>query len=133
MADRNVSFYLNQELQKFKTPAVKEFSLVAWYRRMYPYIPFENGILADNISIENDGLHFKNPQARYLYYGMLMVSPTTGSSWAKKDERKVLTNKPLTMSHEQQPLACARWGKVAADLHGDAISREIKNYILSIK
>ena len=133
MADRNVSFYLERELQKFKTPTVKNFALAAWYKRMYPYIPFENGILADNVSIEEDGLHFKNPQARYLYYGMLMVSPTTGSAWAKKDERKVLTNKALTMSHEQHPLACAKWGEVAANLHGDVISKEIKEFILSLK
>lgn len=133
MADRNVSFYLERELQKFKTSEVKNFALASWYKRMYPYIPFENGILADNISIEDDGIHFKNPQARYLYYGMLMVSPTTGSAWAKPGERKVLTNKALTMSHEQHPLACAKWGEVAANLHGDVISKEIKEFILSLK
>ncbi|MGN0450610.1 MAG: hypothetical protein ACI4FN_00650 [Acutalibacteraceae bacterium] len=133
MADRNVSFYLERELQKFKTPAVKNYALQMWYKRMYPYIPFESGILADQVSFEEDGIHFKGPQSRYLYYGMLMVSPTTGSSWAKKDERKVLTNKALIMSHEQHPLACAKWGEVAANLHGDVISKEIKEYILSLK
>lgn len=130
---KNVSFYLERELQKFKTPAVKRFALASWYRRMYKFIPFESGILADNVFIEDDGIHFKSPQAHYLYRGILMVSPTTGSAWAKKDERKVDASKKLKYSKEQHPLACAEWGKTAADLYGDAISKEIKNYILTHK
>lgn len=36
------------------------------------------------------------PYAHYLHEGILYVSPTTGSSWAKKDEVKVPTDKELT-------------------------------------
>lgn len=35
------------------------------------------------------------PYAHYLHEGILYVSPTTGSSWAKKDEIKVPTDKEL--------------------------------------
>lgn len=128
-----VSLFLERELHKFKTPAVKKYVLTSFYLRMYRRIPFENGILADNVSIEEDGIHFKSRWAHYLYKGILMVSPTTGSSWAKKHEEKVYTNKRLKYSHEQHPLACAEWGKVTADLEGDIISKEVKNYILAMK
>lgn len=128
-----VSTFLERELQKFSTPAVKKYALVSWYLRMYRRIPFESGILAGNVTIEDDGIHFKEERAHYLYKGILMVSPTTGSSWAKKHERKTYANKRLKYSKEQHPLACAEWGKVTADLEGDAISKEIKNYILSRK
>lgn len=36
------------------------------------------------------------PYAHYLHEGILYVSPTTGSAWAKKDEMKVPTGKELT-------------------------------------
>lgn len=36
------------------------------------------------------------PYAHYLHEGILYVSPTTGSAWAKKDEIKVPTDRELT-------------------------------------
>lgn len=36
------------------------------------------------------------PYAHYLHEGILYVSPTTGSSWAKKNEIKVPTDRELT-------------------------------------
>ena len=36
------------------------------------------------------------PYAHYLQEGILYVSPTTGSAWAKKDEIKVPTDRLLT-------------------------------------
>lgn len=36
------------------------------------------------------------PYAHYLHEGILYVSPTTGSAWAKKGEIKVPTGKELT-------------------------------------
>ena len=36
------------------------------------------------------------PYAQYLHEGILYVSPTTGSAWAKKDEIKVPTDRLLT-------------------------------------
>lgn len=36
------------------------------------------------------------PYAHYLHEGILYVSPTTGSAWAKKNEIKVPTDRELT-------------------------------------
>ena len=130
MSKISISIYLEKNLQKFSTPEAKRVGLVSWYKRMYKFIPFETGLTASNITIEDDGIHFKAPNARFLYYGKLMVSPTTGSSWAKRGETKRKTNINLKYSKEQHPNACAFWAKVAGDLYGDAISKEIKTYIL---
>ena len=130
MSKVTISFYLKKNLQEFVAPEAKRAGLVSWYRRMFKFIPFETGLTASNITIEDDGIHFKAPNARFLYYGKLMVSPTTGSPWAKEGEKKYKTNINLKYSKEQHPNACAFWAKVAADLYGDAISKEIKKYIL---
>lgn len=64
-----------------------------------PYIPFETSMLQKSGilgTVAGSGtVEWIAPYAKYLYYGNVMVSPTTGSPWAKKGERKVLTDKPL--------------------------------------
>lgn len=40
-------------------------------------------------------INIPGPYAHYLHEGILYVSPTTGSAWAKKDEVKVPTGKEL--------------------------------------
>ena len=64
-----------------------------------PYTPFESGMLKLSATlgtvVGRGEVIWNSPYARYLYYGMLMVSPTTGSPWAKRGERKKLTDKQL--------------------------------------
>lgn len=64
-----------------------------------PYTPFETGALSRSATlgtvVGSGEVVWNAPYARYLYYGKLMVSPATGSPWAKKGERKVLTERDL--------------------------------------
>lgn len=46
------------------------------------------------------------PFGRFLYGGKVMVDPDTGSPWARKGVKKVLTDKDLTFS---RPGSTARW------------------------
>lgn len=47
------------------------------------------------------------PYAHYLYEGILYVSPTTGSAWAKKNEIKVPTGKELI--YAGAPMRGKKW------------------------
>lgn len=53
---------------------------------------------------------FPGPYARFLYYGKVMVDPLTGSPWARRGAKKVVTNRNLRFS---QPNATAHWFEVA--------------------
>ena len=68
-------------------------------KQMKPYTPKLQGHLENSATTgtqKGSGVIVQQaPQARYLYYGMLMVSPTTGSSYAKKNEEKVKTDVKL--------------------------------------
>lgn len=61
---------------------------------------------------------YLDPKARYQFYGKLMVSSVTGSSYAKRGEKKVLTDKDLKYS---KPSARARWFEVMKANHGRQI------------
>ena len=61
-----------------------------------------------------------NPYAHYLHEGILYVSPTTGSSWAKKNEIKVPTERELT--YAGAPMRGKKWfDRMKADHKGDII------------
>lgn len=59
------------------------------------------------------------PYAHYLHEGILYVSPTTGSAWAKKNEIKIPTDRELT--YAGAPMRGKKWfDRMKAD-HKDDI------------
>lgn len=75
-------------------------------RYMDPLTPRLNGALIKSVTlgtvIGSGELNYSSPYARYHYYGKLMVSPSTGSSWAKAGEKKVLTDKDMSYNGAPQ-------------------------------
>lgn len=70
-------------------------------RYMGPYMPRRQKgelehMMALNTVIGSGEVYIPGPYANYLNEGILYVSPTTGSSWAKLHEVKVPTEKELT-------------------------------------
>lgn len=86
-----------------------------------PYVPALTGSLDTRTRIEgfsDAGLGpgtggsmivYPGPDARYLYYGKLMVDPTTGSSYAPKGGTKVVTDKNLVFSKSMHAQAQSHW------------------------
>lgn len=123
----------------FSTRANKNFNNVQGYidseviRLMTPYTPMRNGILYKSAALGTtigSGLIIQvAPYARYQYYGILMVSRITGSSWAKQGESKVLTNKPLTYRTDRHPLAGKMWFERMKADKKDIIFRGARRYL----
>ena len=82
-------------------------------RLMVPYTPMLNGILMKNAvlgtKIGSGRVYYNSPYARFQYYGKVMVSSVTGSSFARKGESKVLTNKDLVYNKSKHPKAQRLW------------------------
>lgn len=61
------------------------------------------------------------PYAHYLNEGILYVSPTTGSAWAKKNEIKIPTDTELT--YAGAPMRGKKWfERMKADHKDDILS-----------
>lgn len=64
-----------------------------------PYVPFETGTLNGSgvlgTKIGSGEVIWNAPYARFLYYGNVMVGVNSGSPWAKKGERKKVTEREL--------------------------------------
>lgn len=67
------------------------------------------------------------PYAHYLYEGILYVSPTTGSAWAKKNEIKVPTGKELT--YTGAPMRGKKWFERMKTDHKDDILESVQKLI----
>lgn len=82
-------------------------------RLMKPYTPNRSGVLYKSATLGTEigsgEIHQVAPYARYQYYGMLMVSSITGSSFAKAGESKVLTSIPLQYSKGKHLQAGKLW------------------------
>jgi hypothetical protein len=122
------SDFLADITNKFSSNETKLFTYETWYRYMFPYIPFKTGVLASTthlkyytgemIKTDIDG---KKPSVTVSEEGILFDVPYASRQY---------TGDNFNFSKEQHPLAQARWGEVAMDIHGNAIANEVKNFLL---
>ncbi len=96
---------------------------------MRPYTPFLSGFLKKSTSgtvIGSGEIHQNTPYARFQYYGKLMVSSLTGSAYATKGEKKVLTDIDLVHNTSGHPLAGPLWFERMKADHKDDILKGAK-------
>lgn len=100
-------------------------------RYVEPYTPLKTGTLIRSVIYTSDGykgtIEWNTPYAQYLYYGKLMVSPTTGSAWAESGEKKVLTD--IDLHYAGEPMRGAFWFERMKNDRIDDILAEVKGVI----
>lgn len=74
-----------------------------------PYVPALTGDLDRRTKVDGPLVIYPGPQSRMLYNGKLMVDPETGSSYAKKGNTKVLTDKNLVFNKSMHSQAQSHW------------------------
>ena len=97
---------------------------------MVPYMPHRDGAFVNLTRMRSAALQGTGkvvagapPQGRFLYEGKVMVDPVTGSPWARKGAKKVVTERPLTYSN---PKATPHWFDTAKDAHGKEWVKGVK-------
>lgn len=132
--EKSVSFYMEQELQKHMTPEAKNYALVSWYKQMFPYIPFDTGILASTIEIPEEerkkkDIRFTPEEAKEIGINEIKSNPDNVIHFKSPYATRQYYGEDFNFRHDQHSLAQARWGEVAADLHGDEIVQELKDFV----
>lgn len=87
---------------------------------MVPFMPMRDGLfiattraMSQAIAGTGQVVAAAPPFGRFLYEGKVMVDPLTGSPWARKGAKKVVTDRPLKYSKGSHPQAQARWFEAA--------------------
>ena len=89
------------------------------------YVPDDQDALVNSSNIHSDLLHGKlvwaTPYARYLYHGVLMVDPKTGSAWAREGQTKVKVSPEVQLKFDKRknPKAGSHWCERAQADHGE--------------
>lgn len=89
------------------------------------YVPDDQDALVNSSNIHSDILHGKlvwsTPYARYLYHGVLMVDPKTGSAWARECQTKVKVSPEVRLKFykRKNPKAGSHWCERAQADHGE--------------
>ena len=83
-----------------------------------PLMPILTGSQQQRSYVEDGGrcVVFPGPYGRFQYGGLVMVDPVTGSPWARRGAKKVLTDRPLQYSN---PQATDHWFDTAKARNGD--------------
>ena len=71
-----------------------------------PFVPARTGVLAMNVQRHGHTIVYASPYARFQYYGKVMI---TGSTFAPKGVRKVLTERDLKYSKAMHKHAQSHW------------------------
>ena len=93
-----------------------------------PFLPYREGELTDRTTVKKNLVIYPGPYARFLYYGKLMVDPETGSAWARKGVKKVLTDKNLVFSKAVHQQAQSHWfeaSKAQNEEKWEKLAREV--------
>ncbi len=102
-------------------------------RLMTPYTPMRNGVLYKSATlgtvIGSGEIKQVAPYARLQYYGNVMVSRITGSTWARNGESKVITNNPLQYDTSRHPLAGKMWFERMKADKKDAILQGARRFL----
>jgi hypothetical protein len=84
-----------------------------------------NGVLVKSVTIGtkigSGEINQNTPYARYQYYGKLMISSLTGSSYATHGEKKVLTDRDLLHNASRHPQSGPYWFERMKADHKDKI------------
>lgn len=113
---------------------VQKFFTNTCYKHMDKYVPYDEGNLRKNVSIEDDKIIYESPYARYQYYGKLMVmdngkgayySPEYGF-WSDKGKKKHLTN--INLVYHTAGTG-SYWDKRMVSAEADTIAKEVEDYM----
>ena len=92
-----------------------------------PYVPMESGMLKNSKTYpSNHEIKYTSPYAHYMYKGQLMVGPT-GSSWAKKGEKKHYVGKSLKF--QGAPKRGGEWEKRMMNDRRKDVIKSVQNFI----
>ena len=100
---------------------------------MKPYMPMQTGTFmnvtaAMSASFAGSGIVVAAapPMGRFLYEGKVMVDEQTGSPWARKGAKKIVTERNLQYNKNAHPKATDHWFEAAKKEHAEEWIAKVK-------
>lgn len=101
-----------------------------------PYVPMQEGTLAQTVQISPESVTYTQPYARYQYYGEIygpnIPIKENGEIvgwWSPPEQKKHPTGRYMQHSTEKHPLASSFWDKAMLRDHRDEFEQYIKDIL----
>lgn len=128
----NVKVNIDPRLIAKRTPKADHILALQAAKDTEKFVPMLTGSLKNRTKVEGGKITYEGPYARFLYGGLVMVDPATGSPWASKGATKVLTDRNLVFNTASHADAQAAWFEASKALnldtwlrvYGKAVSRD---------
>lgn len=114
-----VKSHIDPNMLEKRTQRADEILALQAKKDTSQFVPALNGDLDRRTRVVDGKIIYPGPQSRYLYGGKLMIDPETGSSFAKKGNTKVLTDKNLVFSKSMHSKAQDHWFEPSKALNLD--------------
>ena len=129
-ADVNID--IQRRLKQVRNEKYWTFVGNEWWKLYYSWIPKKSRQTARSVKITGYYKHAEiehfAPQARYQYYGKLMVDAVTGSSYARKGTKKVLASPTVYLKYSSKKAEKER-DKAAWPTQGKKLTNAAQNYV----
>ena len=97
-----------------------------------PYVPMDEGILAQSLDITSEGVTYKQPYAHYQYTGLvygpnipIMENGIIVGWFSRPGQTKTPTGEYLNYSKEKHPLASSEWDKAMMRDKGNEFKQQV--------
>lgn len=103
---------------------------------MVPFMPMRDGVFINVTKSASAAMAGSGyvcaaapPFGRFLYEGKVMVDPLTGSPWARKGAKKIVTDRPLDYDKTRHPYVTDQWFDAAKAKDGKKWVRSVKKNV----
>lgn len=100
-------------------------------KRITAYMPYRSGNLSGKYKrvTSPSEITISTPYAHFQYAGLVWIYPQTGSTYAPKHGKKVITGRPLTYDTTKNAKAGPFWDRRLMAAEGKAIVADLQEFI----
>lgn len=140
LLDVNIDFNMSSIQQKFDNLINDEVMLEihnAFAKMCDPYVPMDEGVLAQSVIVEKDHIRYPGPYAHYQYVGEVYGPniPITENGiivgwFSPPGKKKHPTGRAINYGREKHPLASKEWDKAMMTDKGDVFTQQVKDILV---
>lgn len=107
-------------------------------KEMDPFVPMDNGHLAQSVEVTKDYVRYPGPYAHYQYVGIVYgpnipMFDETGNIvgwWSPPGKPKNPTGRSIVYSTSGHPLASKEWDKAMLETKGEDFRKQVKEILV---
>lgn len=106
------------------------------FKMMTPYVPFDTGLLSQDVEVTENYVRYKQPYAHYMYEGLvygpnipIVQNGVVVGFFSRPGIKKSLTGAYINYDKTHHPLATRHWDEAMMRVQGDSFRAQTKKIL----